>query len=435
MKIRVQNYAPEGFIALDNSALIYPPTEAVYNANTFRVSIDLHFAIKKEILEQALHDVLERCSYAKVSLKAGFFWYYLSPNPKQPIVHAEGSYPSGRFLFKENNNYLFKVLYNEHRIALECFHALTDGSGAMAYLKLLVERYCHHAGIAEFQFPGGLDYKARPSKQEFSDPFQHLYDKNLPSYPKISKAYHRKGRGGIDDRVKVISASIATKQIKERAKARGITIGEYLSSTYLYALSQLQQSEVPSQKHRKPIRLSVPMNLRKIFGYETMRNFTLFAVIGIEPALGVYTFDEITKEVHLQMAQSQDRKRLLSQIRRNVGGERTPLIRFAPNMLKNPLFKLLSDYLGDDQYSGVISNLGQLELPPALEGTIRRVDFHLSPGLLNKVALAVIGYRDTIVVNFTSFLNNDTELERLFCTFLVEDGIEVTLSTNRETDR
>ena len=435
MKIRVQNYAPEGFIALDNSALIYPPTEAVYNANTFRVSMDLQYAIKKEILEQALYDVLERCSYAKVSLQAGFFWYYLSPNPKQPIIHSEGSYPSGRFLFKENNNYLFKVLYNEHRIALECFHALTDGVGAMSYLKLLVERYCHHAGIAEFQFPGGLDYKARPSRQEFSDPFQHLYDKMLPSYPKISNAYHRKGRGSIDDRVKVISASIPTKQIKERAKARAITIGEYLSSTYLYVLSQLQQQEVPSQKHRKPIRLSVPMNLRKIFGYETMRNFTLFAVIGIEPALGVYTFDEIAKEVHLQMMQSQDRKRLLSQIRRNVGGERNPLIRFAPNMLKNPLFKLLSDYLGDDQYSGVISNLGQLELPSALEGAIQRVDFHLCPGLLNKVALAVIGYRDTIGVNFTSFLNTDTELERLFCTFLVEDGIEVTLSTNRETDR
>ena len=63
------------------------------------------------------------------------------------------------------------------------------------------------------------------------------------------------------------------------------------------------------------------------------------------------------------------------------------------------------------------------------------MDFHLSPGLLNRVALAVIGYLDTIVVNFTSFLNTDTELERLFCTFLVEDGIEVTLSTNRETDR
>jgi hypothetical protein len=166
-----------------------------------------------------------------------------------------------------------------------------------------------------------------------------------------------------------------------------------------------------------------------------MRNFTLFAVIGIEPALGSYTFDEIAKEVHLQMGLAQDRKRLLSQIKRNVTGERTPLIRFAPNILKNPLFKLLSDFLGDDQYSGVISNIGQMVLPPELADSIKRLDFHLSPGLLNKVAIAVIGYLDTLVINFTSFFNEDRELERLFCTFLVEDGIQVTLSTNRNTDR
>jgi NRPS condensation-like uncharacterized protein len=299
---------------------------------------------------------------------------------------------------------------------------------------LLVERYCHHAGIADFAFPGGLDFEQKPTKQEFSDPFQHLYDKTLPSYPKISKAYHRKGTGSFDDRVKVISATVKTAEIKNRAKARGITIGEYLSSVFLYALQQLQMKEVPKQKNRKPIRLSVPMNLRKIFGYDTMRNFTLFAVIGIEPALGSYTFDEITQEVNLQMGLSQDRKRLLSQIRRNVMGERTPLIRFAPNVLKNPLFKLLSDFLGDDQYSGVISNIGQMALPPELSDSIRRIDFHLSPGLLNKVAVAVIGYLDTLVINFTSFFNEDTELERLFCTFLVEDGIPVTLSTNRNTE-
>ncbi|NLK05616.1 MAG: hypothetical protein GX315_04565, partial [Spirochaetales bacterium] len=48
--MRVQNSAPEGFIALDNSALIYPPTEAVYNANTFRISLDLVQTIRPEIL-------------------------------------------------------------------------------------------------------------------------------------------------------------------------------------------------------------------------------------------------------------------------------------------------------------------------------------------------------------------------------------------------
>ena len=432
---RIQNFAPEGFIALDNSALIYPPTEAVFNANTFRVSMDFSFTIKKTILEQALHDLLYRCSYAKVRLHTGFFWYYLSPNDAEPVVHEEGSYPSGRFAFKENNGYLFKVLYSEHRIALECFHALTDGSGAMNYLKLLVERYCHHAGIQQVKFSSGLDYKVRPTKQEFSDPFQHLYDKHVPSYPTISKAYHRKGNGLFDDRVKVISATILTEQIKERAKERSLTIGEYLSSVYLYSLQQLQIEEIPNQKQRKPIRLSVPMNLRRIFGYDTMRNFTLFAVVGIEPALGFYEFDEIATEVHLQMVQAQSKKRLLSQIKRNVSGERIPIIRFAPTALKNPLFKLLSDFLGDDQYSGVISNLGYVALPSQLENQVVRCDFHLSPGLLNKISLSVIGYLDRIVVNFNSFYATDTSLERIFCTFLVEDGIQVEIATNRENTR
>ncbi|MGD9926683.1 MAG: hypothetical protein AB7S66_03885 [Sphaerochaeta sp.] len=432
---RIQNFAPEGFIALDNSALIFPPTEAVFNANTFRVSMDFSFTIKKTVLEQALHDLLHRCSYAKVRLHTGFFWYYLSPNDAEPIVHEEGSYPSGRFAFKENNEYLFKVIYSDHRIALECFHALTDGSGAMNYLKLLVERYCHHAGIQQVKFPSGLDYRVRPTKQEFSDPFQHLYDKHVSSYPTISKAYHRKGKGPFDDRVKVISATILTEQIKERAKVRSLTIGEYLSSVYLYSLQQLQIEEIPHQKRRKPIRLSVPMNLRRIFGYDTMRNFTLFAVVGIEPALGFYEFDEIATEVHLQMVQAQSRKRLLSQIKRNVSGERVPIIRFAPTALKNPLFKLLSDFLGDDQYSGVISNLGYVVLPPQLENQVVRCDFHLSPGLMNKISLSVIGYLDRIVVNFNSFYASDTSLERIFCTFLVEDGIQVEIATNREDTR
>jgi hypothetical protein len=177
------------------------------------------------------------------------------------------------------------------------------------------------------------------------------------------------------------------------------------------------------------------MNLRRIFGYDTMRNFTLFAVVGIEPALGFYEFDEIATEVHLQMAQAQSKKRLLSQIKRNVSGERNPFIRFAPTALKNPLFKLLSDFLGDDQYSGVITNLGYVALPPQLESQVVRCDFHLSPGLLNKISLAVIGYLDRIVVNFNSFYATDTSLERLFCTFLVEDGIQVEIATNREDTR
>lgn len=429
--IHIQSYAPDGFIALDNSALIYPTTEATFNANTFRVSVDVKQTIKPEILELALLEMFERCVYAKVSLHSGFFWYYLSPNDNPPILHPELPYPSGRIAFKQNNGYLFKVLYSTHRIAMEWFHALTDGTGALNYLKLLLERYYHLSGIAEFTFKGGLDFNGRPEIQEFSDPFQHLYDRSLPAFPTGGAAYHRKGFGAYDDRVKVVSAMVDSATLRTRSKQQGATVTEYLSAVLLYCLQEFQRKEILVQKRRKPIRLSVPMNLRKIFGYETQRNFTLFAVIGIEPALGQYSFEEILKKVHLELGLAQDPKRILSQIKRNVGGERNPLIKFAPNALKNPLFKLLSNSLGDDLYSAVISNLGLVDLPPEFASSLSRMDFYLSPGKLNKVALAIIGYKEKVVINFTSFLNSDTELERLFCTFLVEDGIPVDVSTNR----
>jgi len=50
---------------------------------------------------------------------------------------------------------------------------------------------------------------------------------------------------------------------------------------------------------------------------------------------------------------------------------------------------------------------------------------------MNKVALAVIGFKDKVVINFSSFYNTDTSLERFFCRFLVEDGIPVEVSSNR----
>lgn len=429
--IRVQSYAPEGFIALDNSALIYPPTEARYNANTYRVSMDLKQEIQPQILELALHKTLERCSYAKVSLHKGFFWYYLSPNYKSPVLHEEGSYPSARISFKNNNGYLFKVLYSNHRIALECFHALTDGSGALVYLKMIVSEYCRLADIADVTFEGSLDFAASPTIQEFSDPFQHFYDKNIPGSPTTGAAYHRKGTGSYDDRVKVISAIVDANALRSRCRERGYTITVYLSSILVMAFQEFQKQEVPQQKKRKPINLSVPMNLRNIFHFDTMRNFTLFAVPGIEPALGEYTFEEILKKIQLDMGLSQDPKRIRSQIKRNVGGERHILMRFAPTAIKNPLFKLLSNSLGDDLYSAVISNLGYVKVPEELESSISRMDFYLCPGQMNKVSLAVVGFKDKVVINFSSFYNTDTSLERFFCRFLVEDGIPVEVSTNR----
>ncbi len=211
--LKIETRVPEGFIALDNSALIYPPTEAAFNANTFRISINLKEAIEPERLKQAFRDLLKRCPYVNVTMKKGFFWYYLTPNSKDPIIHPEGSYPAGRFRFRENNGYLIRVLHASHRIALECFHALSDGIGALELLKLLVERYLASGG-REVSFQGDLSFDEPAQAWESSDPFQTLYDPRLSGYPSYPRAYHYKGSGSYDERVKVISARMKSSDLK-----------------------------------------------------------------------------------------------------------------------------------------------------------------------------------------------------------------------------
>lgn len=72
------------------------------------------------------------------------FWYYFEANQNKPYIHLEVLSPCGVINEDENNGFLFKVLYYKRRIAVECFHALTDGYGAMEFLKALIFAYLKH---------------------------------------------------------------------------------------------------------------------------------------------------------------------------------------------------------------------------------------------------------------------------------------------------
>ncbi|MFA6689059.1 MAG: hypothetical protein ACOX6K_06390 [Sphaerochaetaceae bacterium] len=429
--MKISSYVPEGFIPLDNSAIIYPPTEARFNANTFRVSMDLDVPVDTVLLSQALDEVLDRLPYFKVALHEGFFWYYLTPCDAPVRVFPESSYPCGRLDRKGTGGYLFKVFCSERRIAIEFFHALTDGTGGMVFLKMLVGRYLQLAFGTDAQCPDVPRLSDAVEPDEFSDPFQGLYDPEVSSTPNEKSAFHLSSDKPLTDAVRVISGTISACELKKLAKAAGATVTEYLAAVLIDAIRRLQADRVPRRRFRKTVGLSIPVNLRNVFGARTMRNFTLFATVGIEPSHGEYSLDEIVSIVHHQLKLKVERRALISQMKRNVGGERSRFLRFVPNIVKRPLFKLLSDSLGDDLYSSVLSNLGMIDIPQSMAAFVRRCDFFLSPSKLNKISCAVIGFKDDIMVNFTSFLADDAEVERLFFTDLVRRGLHVKIQTNR----
>ncbi len=419
-------------IALDTSAIIYPPTVARYNTHVFRLSMNLDIRVEPERLLSSLKAIMPRFPYFRHRLHSGFFWYYFLDNTEDPEVYPEASFPCGHLDLKKGaNGYLFKVFYTDRRIAVEYFHALTDGTGGLTFLKSLVAEYLRQSGIAVGGDPLILSPGEPVDPAETEDSFAKIFRPMKSVFDLESGAFHyRPKHAHYTDHHSIVSAVLSVEQVKERAKQYNLTITEYLVCEILDALQQLQAESVRNQKNYRPVRLSVPVNIRKIYGSKSLRNFTLFIVVGLDTNLGHYTFDEIVKSVYHQMRWKVNEKSLSLQISRNVAGRRLPLIRYAPNLLKKPLMKLLSDSYGDDIYSSVISNLGNVSLPEGMKEHVQRIDFSLSPSKKNKLSLAVIGSDDQLMMSITSILEDDRNFEKLLLTALVKKGIHITVDSN-----
>lgn len=416
------------YIALDNSSIIYPPTEARYNSNVFRLSVELKERVKPLLLEKALDDLLVRLPYFKSRLREGFFWFYLSPNKNEPRVFEDGARPCERLLRKkENRKFLFRVSYSVNRIAVDFFHALTDGGGGKIFLLSLVARYFELQGYTIEASGDIISCKSRPQKWETQDIFQKLY-RNLPFPDKIRKSFHYRGKKA--DRTFFISGEINKKELKAVSRKNGATINELFCAILIQILLKKEKE----QGGRKPVQISVPLGLRPIFGLNTLRNFSLFAILGIDPRLGEYTFEEIIRRLHIQMQIQTDKKELGRNISRNVMGERLTVIRLVPNLLKKPFFKILTDALGDSQYTTTLSNLGDVKLPPTMEKLVRRFDFFLDPNNKNIFVCSAAGFKDKVFFNFNSYLKDDTSVEREFFSTLVQWGVPVKVYTNRRSE-
>jgi len=429
--MRTNQYSGE-LLPLDNSAVIYPPTVARYNTHTFRLSMDLSVEVVPARLLTAAENVLERFPYFAVSLHQGFYWYYFLPNRKPLEVYPEESYPCAYIHWKKSaNGYLFKIRYTKQRIAVEFFHALTDGTGALVFLKSLVAEYLRLSGREVGPDSQVFLPSSKMEKEEMEDSFERFYTPLKSVFGIESSAYHMPADGELTDKVQLISARIKIEDLKRVSSAHKVTVTEYLVAELLDAMQRIQESRVKNPKRYKPVRISVPVNIRKVFGSKSLRNFTLFVVVGIDVRLGHYEFDEIIEQVMHQLRGNINTKSLSRQIARNVAGRRHPLMRYAPNVFKRPLMKLLSDTYGDDMYSTTISNIGNITLPSGMQEVVERADMFLSPSKMNKTSCGVIGANGYVTLNFTSMLATRTDFEREALTAIVAKGIPVEVATNR----
>ncbi|MEI6947391.1 hypothetical protein V9K67_09385 [Paraflavisolibacter sp. H34] len=430
MKKNSQDSKPAGefWLRLDNAAKIYPAVQDRQLTSVFRVEVALKERVKAKQFLEAVHFVENRFPYYKVKLNAGFFWYYLEPRDWPIAVEVDEELPCRAF---EKNELMFRVLVREKKISVEFSHILTDATGAFEFLKTLVFTYFEKCGIPA---PAGVPFfhpGETPAAEEFEDAYSRYFKRQKAALVKLPRAFHlpfpvQKPLG-----FHVLTAVIPLDVILKKAKEHEVSLTEYLTAVYLYALQGIYEQLPPFRKRssNKIIRIEVPVNLRKIYPTQSMRNFSLYVIPGIDLRLGHYTFEEVVKTVYHLMQLETDKKLIGKMLSRNVSGEKNPFLRGIPLFFKSLVLSRLYA-LGTRQYSGVVTNLGKISFGPETDGLINRFAFiPPPPNKTLKVNCGAVGFGNQLVLTFGN-ITGSTELERRFFSFLTRQGIPVKLIKN-----
>ena len=412
---------------LDNTAKIFPAVSGAPVPNVFRLYTVLKEDVNPETLSRALEMTLERVPAFRVKLRRGLFWYYLEDNARVPAIRQENDFPASPILRQNNKGFLFEVTYYKKRINLEVFHALADGTGAALFLNQLVFFYLTLQYPWEDFGPLPEEYQV-PVQEQSEDGFKRYYSHDFP--PEAASldrevAYPVTGTllplGGL----KVIEAAVPTQDIIALAKQYDATVTEYLVAELFYSIYQEYFCKNPQNR---PIKISVPVNLRSYFPTRTVRNFFLFVRLSLSCYGREYTFEEILQEVHRQMRQQMTREQFLARIRYQVDLEKKVAFRLAPRPIKDMGLRLMYR-LGERGYSCTFTNMGRVQLPDRVQSYVDRMGVLLAASRSNTLKIGLCSCGDRMVFNFASTLY-ETSVQRYFIRRLTQRGVAVEISCN-----
>ena len=286
------------WMPLDNAALIFPAIRRKNWNNVFRESVTLTEDVDPILLQQAVDELMPRFSSFYLRLRQGVFWYYLEEVDAPPRVCEDYAYPLTFMTKREMVRCCLRVFYYRNRIAVECFHVLSDGGGAMIYLKTLTARYLTLRYGTEIPAADGvLDIHTPPVPEELEDSFQR-YAADHPAFCPETEAYRLPGKRELGRFMRLVTGVIPAGKLHALAREYGCTVTVFLAAVMTECVIAMQEERLPKER-QKPVKITIPVDLRRLFPSGTLRNFALTVNPGVDPRLGTYTLQEQIGRAHV----------------------------------------------------------------------------------------------------------------------------------------
>ena len=379
---------------LDNTAKIFPSMTTKINTNVFRLVCSLKENVDVDILNIALEKTLREFPMFLYQMKDGLFWHYLEKSNIKPIIEIDNKYPCSKI----DNGLLFRISYYKKRINLEVYHVLADGNGAMEFLKYLVCTYVDIKNNLKLDIPLNESSVFEKERDDFKTFDKSKFKIKLNS---SKRGYKFKLKVKDDIYHDVIEMHMSVKDLKEIVKKYDVTLTVYLISIYIKSIID----NVRIRDLKRPIGISVPVDLRNIFPSRTSRNF-FYTVLVSYKYKEDDTLEDIMDVVSNQLKDHLKKENLQDRINSFMLMEKLIFVRIIPNFIKDWCLSLAA-YLGKVGQTSVLSNLGLIKVPLEYEDYIESFSAISST---DDLQLTVCSFKDNLTLSFSShFISKDIE--------------------------
>lgn len=410
----------DNWLKLDNAAKVFPYISNMHTSNVFRLSYILKENIDPLILQKAVDDIKDRFPTFFVKMKKGFFWYYFEKNENKFIVQEETPYVCK--YKKANDGYFIEIFYFKKRLSLEVFHSIADASGATQLLNSICYRYLELKGYLVSNDDKAIIEKDTEIRTlELEDSFNKYYSATKNSRITPKKAYRIKGDKFYILGNGVITGTTDVAKLKAIAKSFNATITEFLTAVLMKSIIQYAKTA------KKPINIFVPVNLRRFFDSETLRNFSLF--VYVSKNIKDYDLEDLIKDIKEDFKSQLTLTNMQTTLDANVKLEKDYALRFCPLFLKWIIFKLGYQAIAGGLETMSLSNLGEVKMPNSLKKYVESAEFIIGAGEDSTNNLGVVSLNNKICLSFSRTIM-ETEIEKNFFRSLHQFGLDFKIDSN-----
>ena len=398
---------------LDNVGFYYASLVNKKRPTVFRLTCELIDPIDKDYLLIALKETVQEFPNFHVTLKKGFFWYYLEESYKDIKVEKENKPICHRIIY-DDNDLLYEVTYYKNRINVEMSHVLTDGRGAVEFFKLLISNYVKY------------NYKKKITTDNYSSEMDKIEDSYVKYFKKYSRTkqhnkniYHYKAPE-LKDTTRFYEVHCPLDKMLELSHKYKTTLTGFLVAVLIDSIIK----EYKLSDYDKLIKVEIPVDLRGFYNSNSLKNFFGLISIDFRPSKGNLEFENIIKVVNEEMKERITVKNLEARTNKMVSFQQLIAARMLPLIIKRIGMNIIDNFTSKMRTTN-LSNVGNVKFDKITEKYIKSVSALTST---NDFQFTILSTKNDLCIGISSIYRYNNVI-RNFVRNLKEQGIDIEINT------